>query len=192
MGKYKIRFLAISVIAIIFTLFSQGSLAYYQTIGKATNVVTMGDIDLKIHELTDSGTEFPKEGVYVLPGDIVSKQVSVENVGGHPFYLRVKLLTGISGEGLSHEDCLKLNIDEEKWTLKDGWYYYNGIVDPGTKTPNLFTHVEIIGDKIDNSYLGNTLTLTVAAHAVQSENNPIQNGDYSTASGWPAETEAQQ
>ncbi len=192
MGKYKIRFVAIAFVAIMMTLFSQGTLAYYQTIGKSTNVVTTGDIELKIHEKTDAGTDFPKDGVYVLPGDIVSKQVSIENVGGHPFYLRVKLLTGTEAEGLSSEDCLKLNIDETKWTLKDGWYYFNGIVEPGTITPNIFSHVEIVGSKVDSSYIGHTLTLTVSAHAVQSENNPIQNNDYSTASGWPAETEAAQ
>ncbi len=192
MGKYKIRFLAISIVAIIFTLFSQGSLAYYQTIGKATNVVTTGDIDLKIRELTEGGTEFPKEGVYVMPGDIVSKQVSVENVGGHPFYLRLKLQTSINSQDLSAEDCLKLNIDENTWIFKDGWYYYNGIVEPGEITPNIISQVEIVGEKIDKSYIGSALDLTVVAHAVQTENNPIQNNDYSTASGWPAETEAQQ
>lgn len=190
MGKYKIRFTAIALVAIVITLFSQGTLAFYQTIGKATNVVTTGDIDLKIHELTDAGTEFPKEGVYVMPGDIVGKKVSVENVGGHPFYLRVKLVSSSSTEGLAYEDCLKLNINEENWTLKDGWYYYNGVVEPGTTTPNLFTHVEIVGEKVDKSYIGHALSLTVAAHAVQSENNPIQNGDVSSAQGWPAEAEA--
>ena len=58
---------------------------------------------------------------------------------------------------------------------------------PGEMTPDVFSHVEMVGSKIDNSYLGRTLTLTVKAQAVQSENNPITDGNTYTASGWPKE-----
>ena len=51
----------------------------------------------------------------------------------------------------------------------------------------MFSHVEIVGDKVDNRYIGKTLTLTVVAHAVQSENNPITDGLTYTAAGWPKE-----
>ena len=110
MGKIKFRFLVIAFAAIIATFFSQGTLAYYTTVGKATNVVTSGDIQFMIHETTDQGTEFPKEGVYILPGDVVSKKVTIESDCTHPFYLRVKLVYGIDEEELSSEDCFKLNI----------------------------------------------------------------------------------
>ena len=62
-----------------------------------------------------------------------------------------------------------------------------GVVEPGATTPHVFSHVEIVGSKVDNRYIGKTLTLTVKAQAVQSENNPITDGDPSTAFGWPAE-----
>lgn len=187
MGKTKLKFLAIALIAIVLTFNTQGTLAYYSTVGKATNVVTSGNIQFIIHEKTDQGTEFPKEGVYIVPGDIVSKEVSIENVCEHPFYLRVKLVYGIDSQELSSEDCFKLNIDESNWQLVDGWYYYKGIVTPGETTPNIFSKVEIVGDKVDNSYLGMTLSLSVVAHAVQSENNPVDGTDTYTASGWPQE-----
>lgn len=188
MGKIKLRFFAIALVAVFITLMTQGTLAYYSTIGKATNVVTSGDIELIIHEKTDAGTDFPEEGVYIVPGDIVSKQVSIESVCSHPFYLRVKIVYGIDSRDLPVEDCFKLNINEENWQYHEGWYYYKGIVAPGETTPNVFSHVEIVGSKVDNSYIGKTLTLTVVAHAVQSENNPLGNGvDTYTASGWPAE-----
>ena len=185
MRKTNLRMLTIAVLAITFTLLSQGTLAYYSTIGRATNVVTSGNIQFIIHETTDQGTEFPKEGVYIVPGDIVSKEVSVENVCEHPFYLRVKIVYGIDSQELPAEECFKLNIDEENWHYDNGWYYYKGIVEPGATTPNVFSKVEIVGNKVDNSYLGKTLTLTVAAHAVQSENNPVLNPW--EASGWPKE-----
>lgn len=183
----KVRLFAIALCAIILTLIVQDSLAFYSVIGKATNVVTSGDIELQIHEMTDQGTAFPEEGVYIVPGDIVSKQVSIENVCDHPFYLRVKVIYGVDSQELSAEDCFKLNIDAENWHLQDGWYYYKGIVAPGQTTPNVFSHVEIVGSKVDQSYIGKTLTLTVRAQAVQSENNPVEDMKTYLASGWPAE-----
>ena len=186
-AKLKIRTAALALCAIILTLIVQDSLAYYSVIGKATNVVTSGDVKLQIHEMTDQGTPFPEQGVYIVPGDIVSKQVSIENVCNHPFYLRVKIIYGVDSQELSAEDCFKLNIDAENWHLQDGWYYYKGIVEPGQTTPNVFSHVEIVGSKVDNSYIGKTLTLTVRAQAVQSENNPIEDMQTHLASGWPAE-----
>ena len=82
---------------------------------------------------------------------------------------------------------IKQQIDESNWQYVDGWYYYKGIVEPGETTPEVFTKVEIVGSKVDNSYLGKTLTLSVVAHAVQSENNSIEGTDTYAASGWPKE-----
>ena len=187
-GGRKLKIMLIALAAAALTLISQESLAYYTTVGTATNVVTSGKIQMVIHEKTDSGEAFPTNGVYITPGDVVSKQVTVENICTHPFYLRVKMVYGVDSQELSAEECFKLNIDPEKWLLHtDGWYYYTGIVEPGETTPHVFSHVEIVGSKVDNRYLGKTLKLTVQAQAVQSEHNPIQDGKTYTASGWPAE-----
>ena len=187
MGKTKLKFITIAFTAIVLTFNTQGTLAYYSTVGKATNVVTSGNIQFIIHEKTDQGTDFPKEGVYIVPGDIVSKEVSIESGCEHPFYLRVKVVYGVDSQELSADECFKLNINEEYWQLVDGWYYYKGIVNPGETTPNVFSHVEIVGSKVDNNYLGKTLTLSVIAHAVQSENNLVNGTDTFAASGWPQE-----
>lgn len=187
LGKIKIKIVVVAFLAALITLMSQTTLAYYSTVGKATNVVNSGNIQFIIREMTDQGQEFPREGVYIIPGDIVSKKVSIESDCEHPFYLRVKMVYGVDSQELSSEDCFKLNIDEKHWVLYDGWYYYTDIVEPGETTPDVFSHVEMVGSKIDNSYIGKTLTLTVKAQAVQSENNPISDGNTYTASGWPAE-----
>lgn len=187
MNKSKIKIFIVALVAIALTFISQSTIAYYSTVGKATNVVTSGNIQFKIHEMTDQGTAFPEEGVYILPGDIVSKKVSIESDCGQPFYLRVKIVYGIDSQELSVEDCFKLNINEANWELHDGWYYYKDVVEPGETTPDVFSHVEIVGAKVDNSYIGKTLTLTVNAQAVQAKNNPITDGLTYTASGWPAE-----
>ena len=183
--QQKAKLLLVALAAILMTVLTQPSLAYYTTIGKATNVVTSGAFDMRIHERTADGSDFPEEGVYIIPGDIVSKQVSVENVCGHPFYLRVKLINGSDNQTLAPEDCLKVNIDTINWTEVDGYYYFNRILQPGEITPPLFTQVEIVGSKVDLSHVGSTLSLTVNAYAVQSENNPAE---YPwQANGWPAD-----
>lgn len=189
MGISKLRILVVALVAAVVTFMGGSTLAYYQNVGTATNVVTSGNISFKIHERTDQDTAFPSGGVYVIPGDVVSKEVSVENVCTHPFYLRVKLVQGANSTELSYEDCLKLTIDDSSWELYDGWYYYRSALAPGETTPNVFSHVEVVGSKVDNSYIGSTLTLTVKAQAVQQENNPITDGKTYTASGWPKEDE---
>ena len=186
-SKIKIKIFIVSLVAALMTFIGTSTLAYYQAVGKATNVVTSGNLQFIIHEMTDQGKEFPKEGVYIVPGDVVSKRVSIESDCEHPFYLRVKMVYGIDSQELSAEDCFKLNINDEFWVLHDGWYYYKGIVNPDETTPYVFSHVEIVGSEVDNSYIGKTLTLTVNAQAVQSENNPITDGNTYTASGWPKE-----
>ena len=182
--KAKARLLLIAMAAILMTVLTQPTLAYYTTIGKATNVVTSGDIELKIHERTADGSAFPAEGIYIIPGDIVSKQVSVESICGHPFWLRVKLVSGTDSKDLDPDECMKLNIDTVNWTFKDGYYYFNRILQPGETTKPLFTEVEIVGSKVDQRSIGSTLSLTVSAYAVQSEHNPADHPWEAT--GWPA------
>ena len=184
----KARLAVITIIATVLTLWTQGSAAYFTTVDTATNVVTSGNIKLMIHEATDQGSPFPADGICVMPGDVISKVVTVENICDHPFYLRVKLIYGSNTQELSSEECLSLNIDTNNWVYKDGWYYYTGIVAPGQTSPCVFSQVEIVGSKVDTSHIGKVLQLTILAQAVQSENNPIENGDTTTAAGWPAET----
>lgn len=182
--KYKLMLIALA--AIVVTWFAQPTLAYYSVIGTATNVVTSGDIELKIHEKTADGKDFPQEGVYVIPGDVVSKIVTVENACGHPFYLRVKLISGTTSSALSPEDCMELALNDQDWTYQpDGYLYYNTILQPGETTKPVFSQVEIVGGQVTQNHAGTTLSVTVAAYAVQSENNPA---DYPwEAAGWPAD-----
>lgn len=183
--KGRSKLLLIALVAIILTVLTQPTLAFYTTIGQATNVVTSGGIRLQIHEKTADGSDFPEEGVYVIPGDIVSKQVSVENVCEHPFYLRVKLVHEANNTTLSAEDAMKLDIDTQNWTYANGFYYYNQVLQPGEFTTTLFTQVEIVGSHVDQSHIGSTLHLKVNAYAVQSENNPA---DFPwNAAGWPTD-----
>ena len=184
MARLKLRLFILAVCAIIATVMSNGTLAYYSVVGTATNVVTSGNIKLAIHETQGDGTPYPEDAVVVLPGQTVSKRVAVENVCGHPFYLRVKLINSIDRAEVDPDDFLDIDINETYWTVKDdGYIYYNEVLEPGDITEPVFTEVHIRGDKVDNSYIGNLLSLTVNAYAVQQENNPAEHPW--DAAGWP-------
>ena len=185
--KAKFRLLLIALAAILVTVLTQPTLAYYTVLGKATNVITSGDVQLKIIEKTADGSDFPAEGVSVIPGDIVSKRVTVENVCNQPFYLRVQLVSSTTNEALPPDECMNVNIDTVNWTLRDGYYYYNRVLQPTETTPALFTEVEIVGEKVDRTHGGSVLSLTVNAYAVQSANNPADHPW--DAAGWPADLE---
>ena len=60
-------------------------------------------------------------------------------------------------------------------------------MEPGAVTTQVVPPVEIVGSAVDNNYLGKTLTLSVIAQAVQSENNPVAGTDTHTAVGWPVD-----
>ncbi|MBR4766878.1 MAG: hypothetical protein IK085_08960 [Clostridia bacterium] len=163
------------------TLITQETVAYYATSEIASNVITSGDIALKIVEKSGE-SEFPAEGVEVKTGDIVSKKVSVKNTGGHPFWLRIKLTNGISNEALS-ADVFEIEFNNEDWIAgSDGYYYYKEIVQPGTETAKLFSQVKIAGS-LDNAYNGEKAFLTVTAYGVQSEFNGT--GSPLDVAGWP-------
>lgn len=178
--KLSIIFGIIAILAVI----SVGTLAYFTSEQNAENVISAGNIKLEIHEKTASGEDFPKEGIIVMPGDTVSKIVTVENTGDHPLYLRVKLTEGVSDEALTTDDCLDININRSCWLEKDGYYYYYRALQSGETTEQLFSEVYFDLYNIDNKYLGKHFTLNVAASAVQSENN---GSDVLNAIGWPEE-----
>ena len=75
--KLSIIFGIIAILAVI----SVGTLAYFTSEQNAENVISAGNIKLEIHEKTASGEDFPEEGIIVMPGDTVSKIVTVENTG---------------------------------------------------------------------------------------------------------------
>lgn len=185
MNKNRKKLVTFVLALLLIALFSNSTLAYYTVRGTATNVVTSGSIRLEIKEKDKDGNDFPRDGVIVIPGDIVTKRVSVKNVCDHPFWLRVALVKGSSQEKLSADDVLQiLDINLTNWEKQGEYYYYREILQPDEETEPLFTQVEIAGDKVDQHDIGTALTITVKAEAVQSEHNPA--GNAWEASGWPA------
>lgn len=167
----KRRLLIVFGLVAVLAMISSGTLAYYFVDQTVDNTVTAGNVKVEIHEVMSNGEKFPEDGVNVLPGDTVSKIVTFENTGTHPMYLRVKLTKGVNDENLSAEDYLIMDINTKAWTYKDGYYYYNHVLEAEQTTEVLMTEVHIDGWAVDNAYLGKKFTLDVTVEAVQAEYN---------------------
>lgn len=178
----KKRILLIALLVLLIALYSTGTYSNPVYTQKATNVITAGSVDVKIHEYTASGEVYPNIPVVIMPGDVVGKRVEVENTGSSPAFLRVKLTPGINDEKLTAADCIQMDINDADWTYQDGYYYYNQILQPGQTTSALLTRVTFDGTKVTNAYLGKLFSLNVEVQAVQSEHNGAEPLE---AQGWP-------
>lgn len=176
------RLLAICLIATLVALLAVGTYANYTHIGTAVNVITTPGIDLVLNEKMDNGEDFPAEGVNIMPGDIVSKIVTLSNEGTAPCFVRIALEKSVNDDLLSADGCLEMDINTTDWTYSDGYYYYNSILGPDETTTPLFTQVTIVGEAVSNDYMNKELKLDVKAYAVQSDNNGASALE---ASGWP-------
>lgn len=178
----KRKLLAGALIAVCLSIAAYGTVAYFTAQDTAANTITAGNIEIG---LLDSAPA--QDDITVMPGTESDKTVQVENIGDHPAYIRVRLDKSIvladGVEGETDPSLIGLDINIENWTEKDGYYYYNTVLEAGETTEPLFTKVSFSRD-IDDVYQNSNATITAYAAAVQSENN---GANVMEAAGWPAE-----
>lgn len=191
MNSTKRRLLIVALLVAILAISGMGTLAYFTAEDTAHNVITSGGIDIELQEWADKDKTqpFPEDGVTgVMPGTSVTKIAEVKNTGTGTAWVRVSVAKSIqlkdAPDGTAADlSLLVLDIDTTKWTEKDGWYYYNEMLQPGDTTPPLFTAVSF-SENMPNLYQEATAKIDVKAQAVQAANN----GDtVLEAAGWPAD-----
>lgn len=159
-------FVAIAVMSI------SGTMAYFTADDIATNVITAGNIDIELHEKTDKGDDF-QDVDGVMPGEAVSKIVTVENKGDNPAYVRVKVMKAIElAEGVTGEvdtDLVSFKV-LPGWTELNGYYYYEKPLEPKEFTTPLFEEV-VFSTAMGNLYQNCKAIVTVEVEAVQVKNN---------------------
>lgn len=149
MGKKKIIGLCLAVGLMVGAV--GGSLAWFTDTDAVTNsFATQGNGEnqsngIKIEEDFDQTAAGS-----MLPGTTVTKAVQVENKATYNQYIRVKLtkvwkdkdgnVIDKVGETTLNDEFIELNFGENigtesnKWTYKDGYYYYNSIVEKADET----------------------------------------------------------
>lgn len=177
-----------SVLVILISLLSFGTLAYFNYSDVAHNIITTGSIDIEVEEWADlEKTEpFPENGIDgVMPGTDVVKLVEVKNTGNNPAFVRVSVVRQITLEGQEEPDLslLSFNWNTTDWEDGgDGFWYYKEVLMPGESTTALFEHMTL-SPAMGNDYQNAQIKVDIKAFATQSENN----GDNAKeADGWPA------
>lgn len=170
----KRKIIVAAAVVIILSILAGGTLAFWKAEGYAENIITTGSLSLEVHEETDGGQPFPEGGIKdVMPGQEVTKKVSVQNTGSGDMWVRVSVKISVvdeNGKDLPIDVITLGNLDTVNWTLKDGYYYYKNAVKPGEMSPELFGSV-IFSEMMGNEYRGCTAYVKVQAFGVQSANN---------------------
>ena len=189
MSKKKIIGLCIAGVLAVGSI--GGSLAWFTSSDSVTNPFSTASTDnpsdpnsgIKIHE------DFNKEDAdNTLPGDTVTKQVNVINKATYDQLIRVKIKKvwkDAKGEEKSDLDTenIILNFEknltdskdpkEGKWIEgSDGYYYYNGIVNPDGQTANLLESVTLSKDTT-NEFKGLKFDVVVDSEGVQAANGAV-------------------
>ncbi len=177
--KKKLFTLALALI--LFATAATGTLAYFTSEDEAHNVITSSGVDIEILEWQKEGdklVEYPKDPVGIMPGTKHSKIVEVKNLEAEAWVRMAYDIVIKDKDGkemkLSESELGKivsLNVNTEKWTAKDGWYYYKEAVKTDVTTAPLFTEVVFSGPNMGNVYQNCTFEINVYAEAVQSANN---------------------
>ncbi|EOU1828496.1 hypothetical protein C0L77_001258 [Clostridium perfringens] len=196
MSKKKIIGLCIAGVLAVGSI--GGSLAWFTSSDSITNPFSTASTDnpsnpnsgIKINE------KFNKEEAdNTLPGDKVTKQVNVSNKATYDQLIRVKIKKvwkDAKGEEKPDLDTKNINLNFEKnltdsnkpekgkWIEgSDGYYYYNGIVNPDGQTANLLESVTLSKD-ITNEFKGLKFDVIVDSEGVQAANGAV-NDSWGTA-----------
>lgn len=181
----KRRVLILSALAMLVAVFAAGTLAYFTADGKAHNVITTGGVDIAVEEWADEDRTQPFENVSgTMPGTTVTKIAEIRNTGASDAWVRVKVNKDVrfKGERVADTDMVALNYNTDAWTQgTDGYWYYGKALKAGEVTEPIFTNVEFDA-AMGNAYQGATITVDVAAQAVQTANN---GSTVAEAKGWP-------
>jgi len=178
----------IASVVLLLVLVIGGLIAYFTDTETATNVFTIGDVDITLTEphwdTTDGNSNnVPDSAEGRTPGQIITKDPTIENTGSNPAYVFAKVdIPCTTGE----------NPDLElfTYTVNSGWYLMtNGTCTNGTATkvyaygsdtamtalahggtavlfPSVTVNTAITGDE---SGLTGNKNLVVTGYAVQSD-----------------------
>lgn len=138
MMKKRIYLSLVILLAVIFTLSSGATLAYWVSEGAAHSHLSINKINAEIVE------EY-EQGQLLYPGDVVDKVVNVVNTGDVDSLIRVKISkawgevreNGVLVVNPSYStDNIDINYNTSMWLYdsNDDYFYYKGVLKPGQTT----------------------------------------------------------
>ncbi len=185
----------LATIVLLILLITTGIYAYFTSTKTATNVFTIGSIEINLTEGDDWDTasengEAPEGAQNIEPGQHITKAPNVENVGKNPAYVYLKVYVPVNNEDNLFSYTINetdgetggwtQRVGEEMHTTIDGQVYniyvyeYDETLEPGTTTEQALFDEVIFADGIyftpeQVAEMGNVKKIIIKAYAIQSE-----------------------
>ena len=173
--------IGILVVAII----GGSSMAQVTRKAETENIISSGEISVKLLNKTKNGDDMPELITHIVPGDTLDNVVSVKNTCQYDEYIRVsldKVIYETAEENAILDDSkATFLLNEEDWTYneRDGYYYYNDVLKAGETSEVLYDGI-FLSYSMCNEYKLAVMDVEITVESVQSVNN----GDVFTAEGW--------
>ncbi|MBO7407867.1 MAG: hypothetical protein J6V14_09585 [Clostridia bacterium] len=157
----KLYVITLVVLTCVFAVSGIFAAADWYREDRTTNIISVGELSGDLIDIYEQGT-------VVMPGDRVSKVVSVKNSGTSDGLVRVRLesMWTDSGEEMAAEQ-FSFDINEENWLFDSGYYYYLGVLAPGETTEPLLDSFSVSGPEINNYYSYRPGSILVTMEMVQ-------------------------
>ena len=176
--KKKLVLLSTAVILVAMMVVG-GTLAYFTADDAATNVFTIGDVEIDLTEpLWEANLNGEEMLENIYPGMPITKDPMVTNIGSNPAFVRVKVeIPTFSPDGSSTTMPL-FTIGAplgDHWVEgDDGYYYYTASLASGEETSKLFEFVTLTTElDVHNGVfpveVEGELNINITAEAVQSQ-----------------------
>lgn len=206
--KLLVGVVAVTLVAVLGV---GATLAYFTDKEEATNVITMGHVDIELTEPNFEGqaseeNENEKIITNILPGQEIPKDPTITlNPSSEDAYIRVKLdcrFVDVEGEEekLYSYTINKLipELNENKdWFYSDGYYYYQKVLtQDDTTTENVNENIAVMFNKVvipaewGNEYADGTLKISIVAEAIQKDNFTPKKDANGNISDWSYEDAA--
>ena len=177
MSKKKLALLTLSLV-LVATIGAGATLAYFTDSDAATNVITMGHVDIDLDEPNydpDDPNTPEDEGedntiTDIVPGEVITEDPTITVAqGSADAYLRASITLGDNLSEQQAAELLEGIVINDGWVLaEDGYYYYQSVVKEG-ESAVLFNEVTIPA-AWGNEVADMTITIDVAAEAIQADN----------------------
>ena len=183
----KKKSVIILIVLLLVTIISV-TYAYIVRETNTSSVITFGSLKMELIETTIKEGEEVRitnnDDMDISNTNTVSRIVKVKNIGNHPMFVRISL--NIKGktknkEEIDTENLVSIDI-KDGWTYKDGYYYYNKILNPNETTSDLMNEIVFNNSYLVQNYKNSKFSLDIKAEAVQSEHNKENALE---ALGWP-------
>lgn len=172
-----------AIFAMLLSLSAYGTVAYFTAEKVARNVITTGDVRIKL--IQDTAVNGTGGDEIAMPGDRVTNRISVKNTGKNDAYVRVRIACEVRKEGKvipTEEGMLTWGTDDVHWKDGgDGYYYFKRVLKPGETTEPLMDRISL-SLAMGNEFRNSDVKVDVVAFGVQA----IHNGrTVFEATGWP-------